>query len=117
MQQIFTDSEVKFGEVRAVDWNWGGDGEKVPQNKVLDVFTMTLNYCPEGTGTLGRIDIAGRDSGNSAVWRVQIVYVEPKKTRHLTFPKGLRLEEDGYVELDFTSEGPGKIHVGLNGFL
>jgi len=34
-----------------------------------------------------------------AAWMLQIVYVEPKKTLHLTFPQGLKLEAGGIVQL------------------
>jgi hypothetical protein len=78
---------------------------------------VTFNYFPAGGGSLGRADISGRDSSGTAVWRLQIVYVEPKKTVHLTFPKGLMLLENGHVEIGFTSEGPGTIFVSVNGTL
>lgn len=116
-QQVFSDGEVDFGAVKTVFWNWSGDNSKVPPNTALEVGTITLNYFPTGTGVLGRADVAGRDANNKAVWRVQIVYVEPKRTRHLTFPMGLRLEAGGHVEIGFTSEGPGKISMGINGKL
>ena len=45
------------------------------------------------------------------------MYVEPKKTVRLTFPAALRLESGGYVEIGFTSEGPGTILVEANGQL
>jgi hypothetical protein len=117
MQQVFSDGEVEFGSIQPLFWNWTGDNSKVPTNYVLEVGTITLNYFPEGGGSLGRADVAGRDLGGSAVWRVQVVYVEPKSTRHLTFPRGLRLEAGGHVEIGFTSEGPGKILVSINGIL
>jgi hypothetical protein len=66
---------------------------------------------------LGRADIAGRDSSGTSVWRLQIVYVEPKQTVHLTFPKALGLEGGGHVEIGFVVEGPGKITVDANGVL
>lgn len=53
----------------------------------------------------------------TAKWRLQIVYVEPKKTVHLTFPKALRLEAGGHVEIGFVEEGPGMIVVEANGVL
>jgi hypothetical protein len=68
-------------------------------------------------GGVGCPDIAGRDSSNSAVWRLQIVYVDPKKTVHLPFPKALRLEEGGYVEIGFVNDGPGTIFMSANGTL
>jgi len=51
------------------------------------------------------------------MWRLQIVYVEPKKTVHLTLPKALRLETGGHVEIAFVEEGPGTISVEANGVL
>jgi len=117
-QQVFTEGEVKSGHAgQLLFWNWDGDNSRVPANRELEIGTITLNYFPEGSGTLGRADVAGRDSNGSAVWRLQIVYVEPKKTRHLTFPKGLHLQAGGHVEISFTSEGPGTIFVSINGSL
>jgi len=116
-QQVFSEDDVEFGGVKPLFWNWSGDNSKVPTNRVLEIATITLNYFPEGGGSLGRADVAGRDSGGSAVWRLQVVYVEPKKTRHLTFPKGLHLEAGGHVEIGFTNDGPGKIFVSINGIL
>lgn len=98
-------------------WNWAAPNDKVPKGKVLEIETLTLNYFPAGGGSVGRADVAGRDTNNSAVWRVQIVYVEPKKTTHLCFPRGLRLKAGGHVELSFTTDGPGKIFVSANGAL
>ena len=117
IQQVTADAEVKFGGYRRVDWMWQGDNSTVPAKHTLEVDTITLNYFPEAGGTLGRADLIGRDAGGTAVWRLQVVYVEPKKTRHLTFPKGLRLEAGGYVEIGFTSEGPGTIEASFNGSL
>jgi hypothetical protein len=51
------------------------------------------------------------------MWRLQAVYAEAKKTVHLTFPKALRLEVDGHVEIGFVEEGPGTILVEANGVL
>jgi len=82
----------------------------------LEIATITLNYFPQGAGVIGRADVKGLEN-NTAVWSVQVVYVEPKKTRHLTFPKGLHLQAGGHVEIGFTSDGPGTIVVSVNGFL
>ncbi len=116
-QQVFSEVQVDFGKYGNFFWNWGGDNSTVPQKKVLVITTLTFNYFPSGGGTLGRADISGRDSKGSAVWRLQVVYVEPKKTVHLTFPQGLRLEEGGHVELGFVNEGPGIIFASANGML
>jgi hypothetical protein len=51
------------------------------------------------------------------MWSLQAVYVEPKRTVHLTFPKALRLEAGGHVEVGFLDEGPGSILVEANGVL
>ena len=115
--QVFSEQEVDFGGTVNFFWNWANPNDIVPARKVLEIETLTLNYFPVGGGTIGRADVAGRDASNSAVWRVQIVYVEPKKTVHLPFPKGLRLKAGGHVELSFTSDGPGKIFVSANGVL
>jgi len=101
--------------------NWvgaafGSDGS-VPANHTLEITTLTLNFFPKETGTLGRADVAGRDVTGVSVWRLQIVYVEPKKTLHLVFPKALRLEAGGHVEVAFLDEGPGTIFVEANGVL
>jgi len=115
--QVYSEQEVDFGGTVHFFWNWAGSNDIVPPKKTLQIGTLTLNYFPAGGGTVGRADVAGRDASNSAVWRVQIVYVEPKKTVHLTFPLGLSLKAGGHVELSFTSDGPGKIFVSANGIL
>jgi len=91
--QVFSEQEVDFGRTVKFFWNWAAPNEIVPPHRVLEIETLTLNYFPAGGGTIGRADIAGRDASNSAVWRVQIIYVEPKKTVHLPFPRGLRLSQ------------------------
>ena len=115
--QVYSEQEVDFGGTVSFFWNWTNPNDKVPQQRILEIETLTLNYFPAGAGTVGRADVAGRDASNSAVWRVQIVYVEPKKTVHLPFPRGLRLAAGGHVELSFTSDGPGKIFASANGVL
>jgi hypothetical protein len=115
-QQVNSDVEAVFGKPSSrLFWPWASD--IVPPNKILEITTLTLAYFPTGGGTVGRADIAGRDSSNTAVWRVQVVYVEPKKTVHLTFPKGLRLEQGGHVEIGFFDDGPGTIFMSANGTL
>jgi hypothetical protein len=117
-QQVFSEQEVNFGtSQQKLFWNWTGENSTVPAGKVLDVTTVTLNYFPKDGGSVGRADLSGRDSTGTAVWRLQIVYVEPKKTVHLTFPKGLLLKAGGHVEIGFTSDGPGAILVTVNGTL
>ena len=116
-QQVCSEQVVAFGRYETLFWNWSGDNSKVPANFVLEIGAITLNYFPTAGGYLGRADVAGRDAANTAVWRTQIVYVEPKKTVHLAFPTALRLEADGHVEIGFVSEGPGEIFISLNGIL
>lgn len=116
-QQVNSQVEADFGGYVKLFWPWSGDNSVVPPNKILKITTLTLDYFPSGAGTVGRADIIGRDSNNDAVWRVQIVYVEPKKTVHLPFPNGLRLEAGGHVELGFVEDGPGTIFMSANGML
>lgn len=116
-QQVFSEGAVGFGVYQKLFWNWSGDNSRVPTNQVLEIATVTLNYFPSGGGSLGRADVTGRDSSGNAVWRLQVVYVEPNKTSHLTFPQGLQLEAGGYVEVGFIHDGPGEIFVSVNGTL
>jgi hypothetical protein len=116
-QQVFSEHEATFGTYSKLFWTWSGDNSVVPPNKVLIITTLTLDYFPSAVGTVGRADIAGRDASGTAVWRLQVVYVEPKKTVHLPFPHGLRLEKGGYVELGFVVDGPGTIFISANGVL
>jgi hypothetical protein len=122
--QVYSPQEVDFGSYVKMFWVQGfpGDGSVVPPHHTLEITTLTLNYFPKTTGgTIGRADIAGRDSANlstgTAIWRLQVVYVEPQKTVHLTFPKPLRLEAGGHVEIGFVDNGPGTILVEANGVL
>src|SRR6267378_4318025 len=118
-QQVYSSQEVDFGKYVTMFWvpgDFGADNSVVPANHTLEITTLTINYFPAGTaGTLGRVDIAGRDATGTSVWRLQTVYVEPKRTLHLTFPKALRLEAGGHVEIGFVDEGPGTILVEANG--
>jgi hypothetical protein len=117
-QQVYSEVEAFFGKLNAqLVWPWSAPSNVVPPNKILEITTLTLNYFPDGGGTVGRADIAGRDLNGTAVWRLQIVYVDPKKTVHLPFPKALRLEEGGYVEIGFVHDGPGTIFMSANGTL
>ena len=122
--QVYSPQSVDFGDYVKMFWVQGfaGDGSVVPDRHTLEITTLTLNYFPGTTGgNLGRVDIAGRDAADlstgTAVWRLQAVYVEPKKTVHLTFPKPLRLEAWGHVEIGFVDEGPGSISVEALGVL
>jgi hypothetical protein len=117
VQSAYSEHSVTFGSYEKVFWNWSGDNSKVPAGQTLVVTSITLNYFPADGGTVGRADVTGRDGAGTAVWRLQIVYVEPKKTKHLPFPLGLRLEADGYVEVGFIDDGPGEVFVSLNGQL
>jgi hypothetical protein len=123
-QQVFSEHPVEFGKYDKIAWNWSGDNSLVPASKILVITTLTLNYFPAATGgKVGRADVAGRIGGSgavgtgNAVWRLQIVYVEPNKTVHLAFPAGLSLQAGGHVEIGFVSDGPGKIFISANGKL
>ena len=123
-QQVYSPQEVDFGSHVKMSWGqvFGGDGSVVPPNHTLEITTLTVNFFPKQTGgTVGRADISGRDAPGlgtgTAKWRLQIVYVEPKKTVPLTFPKALRLEAGGHVEIGFVEDGPGTIFVEANGVL
>ena len=114
-EQICSEVQRAYGGYMQVPFPWGTN--KVPAQKILEIHTITLNYFPSGSGTLGRADLIGRDANGNAAWRLQVVYVKPHETRHLTFPKGLRLEAGGFVELGFIQEGPGDIFASFNGVL
>ena len=122
-QQVFSEHSVVFGKYDKIFWDWSGDNSLVPNGNTLVITTLTLNYFPAKNGQVGRADIAGRIGGSgavgtgNAVWRVQIVYVEPKKTVHLVFPGGLNLEAGGHVEIGFVDDGPGEIFMSANGRL
>jgi hypothetical protein len=117
-QQVFAGAGVKLDHIENLSWSWEGDDViAVPQGKVLVVGTLTLNYFPTPDNTLARAEITGRDSNDAAVWRLQTIYVEPKKTVHLTFPQGLRVEAGGYVEIGSMYEGAGPIFLNANGIL
>jgi hypothetical protein len=122
--QVYSPQSVDFGGYVKMFWvqDFTGDGSVVPEGYTLKISTLTLNFFPGNTaGTLGRADIAGRDAADlstgTAVWRIQTVYIEPKRTVHLTFPGSLRLESGGHVEIGFVDEGPGSILVEANGVL
>jgi hypothetical protein len=118
MQQVYAEAEVDLGQAdKKLFWNWSGDNATVPPQQALEIAAITYNYFPAGGGTIGRCDASGRDANGTAVWRVQIVYVQPNRTKHLTFPTPLRLEAGGHVEIGFTSDGPGMIFVSMNGRL
>jgi hypothetical protein len=116
-QQTYSEQEVDFGQRQTLHWNWSGDNSTVPTGQVLEVATITLNYFPTSPGVIGRVDVTGQASSSSVAWKIPVVYVEPRKTKHLTFPKGLLLETGGHVEVGFTNDGPGTIFVSLNGTL
>ncbi|HVS82792.1 MAG TPA: hypothetical protein VHE60_13765 [Pyrinomonadaceae bacterium] len=122
-QQVFSEHSVEFGKYDKTFWNWSGDNSLVPAGKTLVITTLTLNYFPALGGKVGRADVAGRIGGSgavgtgNAVWRLQIIYVEPNKTVHLTFPGGLSLHAGGHVEIGFVTDGPGTIFVSANGKL
>jgi hypothetical protein len=122
-QQVYSSQEVDLGGYIKMFWVQGfADGSTVPPHHTLEITSLTVNYFPKETGgTLGRVDIAGRDTADlgtgTAMWRLQGVFVEPKKTLHLTFPKALRLGAGGHVEIGFVDDGPGTILVEANGVL
>jgi len=117
--QVYSSQEVTFGHIVKMYWvqGFGSDALTVPPNKTLEITTLTVNFFASSVGTIGRADICGRNAAGTSMWRLQGVYAEPKKTVHLTFPAALRLEAGGYVEIGFTSEGPGTIFVEANGQL
>jgi|GEM_PF-2854070 len=123
-QQVYSAQEVDFGNYEKLFWvqGFGADGSTVPDHYTLEIATLTINYFPKDTGgTLGRLDISRRDTPDlgtgTAMWRIQAIYVEPHKTLHLPFPKTLRLEAGGHVEIGFVDDGPGTILVEANGVL
>ncbi len=122
--QVYSAQEVDFGHYVAMFWLSGGfgGGSVVPAGHMLEITTLTVNYFPKDTGgARGRLDIAGRDAANvgsgNAVWRFQVLYVEPHKTLILTSPRPLRLHAGGHVEIGFVNDGPGTILVEANGAL
>jgi hypothetical protein len=117
-QQVFSPTQVDFGKTAMLIWvGWNGDTSKVPRNKILDITTLTFSYFPSQGGTVGRVHIGGRESTGNSAWLLQAIYVEPKKTVHLVFPKGLRLKAGGSVEIEFLDDGPGTILVEAHGML
>ena len=105
-QQVFSEQEVGFGIAgQKLFWSWAGDNSTVPPDSILDVTTATFSYFPTNNGSVGRADLCGRNSGNNAVWRLQIVYVEPQRTVHLTFPQGLLIGPGGWVEVFPSADG------------
>jgi hypothetical protein len=118
MRQVWTAAEVNFGQAEErTFWSWDGDNGTVPPNQTLEVASVLLNYFPSGGGSIGRCEVVGRDVAGSSQWRLDIVYVRPQETTHLTFPMPLRLDAGGHVELGFTSEGPGAVTATINGRL
>jgi hypothetical protein len=121
--QVCSLTEVTFGQYVKLFWvrGFNGDGGTVPPNHILEITSITLNFFPDGAVTVGRADIAGGDAPHvgtgTAVWRFQVLYVQPKETLHLTFTKPLCLEAGGHVELGFVDDGPGKIFADVNGVL
>jgi hypothetical protein len=114
-EQVWSTGIVDFGKSWKLVWAWGDT--IVPKKKMLEITTLTLNYFPSKGGKVGRAGIDGRDAASTAIWRLQCVYVEPLKTVHLVFPKGLKLKAGGYVELSFFDNGPGTITMEATGTL
>jgi hypothetical protein len=89
----------------------GGQFQDVPAGELLRIYTATLSYLPEDPkATIGRADLAGRNAAGSAIWRLQIVYVEPQRTLHLTFPQGLTVGAGGWVEVFASADGDASPH-------
>ena len=100
--------------------------QDVPSGRVLRLYTATLSYLPESPqGTVGRADLCGRNAQGSAIWRLQVVYVEKQRTLHLTFPQGLEIGSGGYLEVFASADGdatpnptgPGSIHYSFTASL
>jgi hypothetical protein len=103
-KQVYSDYSLTSPGGAKLSWNWSGNNQVVPPNKILDITALTLSYFPQGSGTVGRAGVNGRDANDSPVWRLQVLFVEKDKTLHLPFPLALRLEAGGYVELGFTTD-------------
>ena len=109
LQQAWAEYGAQYGAGPGKPW-WTvpviGQFQEVPAGQVLKVYTATLSYLPESPdGKIGRADVCGRDAAGAAVWRLQIVYVEPQRTLHLTFPQGLLVESGGWVEVFASPDG------------
>lgn|SRR5512139_1801098 len=115
-EQVHSQASVTYASYTRLYWSFGGDGT-VPHGKHLVITNATFAYFPTGDGTVGRVDFAGREA-DSAVFRLQVIYVEPKKTLYLSFPGGLILNEGGYAEIGAPYPGDeGTIFVSVNGHL
>jgi hypothetical protein len=54
-QQVYSEVEAFFGKQYAkLFWPWSAPNNVVPPNKILEITTLTLNYFPDGGGTVGR---------------------------------------------------------------
>jgi hypothetical protein len=108
-EQVWTEYAAQYGDAPGKPW-WmrpaNGQFQEVPAGEVLKVYTATLSYLPESpNGKIGRADVCGRDAAGTAIWRLQIVYVEPQRTVHLTFPQGLLVGPGGWVEVFASADG------------
>jgi hypothetical protein len=72
-KQVFSEYSLHSPGLMKLSFNWTGNNQVVPPNKMLDITALTLNYIPQGSGTVGEVDVTGRDSNNGAVWRLQIL--------------------------------------------
>jgi hypothetical protein len=129
MAQVWADDGADYGQQpRKVRWLETPEQQfqDVPNGKILKVYTATLSYLPESPqGTVGRADLCGRNAQGSAIWRLQVVYVEKQRTLHLTFPQGLDVGPGGFVEVLATDDGsatpnptgPGSIHYSFTATL
>ena len=122
-RQVFSPTSVDLGQSQRASWlNWPvANTSVVPAGYTLEVTTITCNFFPSAGATLGRANISGRDAPDlgtgNAVWYFQALYVEPRRTLHLTFPDGLLVEENGHVAIGFYNEGPGTLFIELHGAL
>ena len=128
-QQAWADGGADYGTMpQKAIWlvTPGQQFQNVPNGKTLKVYTATLSYLPESPqGTVGRADLCGRNAQGSAVWRLQVVYIEKQRTLHLTFPQGLEIGAGGCLEVFASPDGdatpnptgPGDIHYSFTATL
>ena len=85
----------------------------VPYDCILTIYDATFSNFGDD---VARCDFIGRDSGGSAVFRNQVLFIGPKETLALSFPgEGRFLTEGGYVEVGCLEGGP--VWASVNGHL
>ncbi|MBM4147007.1 MAG: hypothetical protein FJ240_12190 [Nitrospira sp.] len=100
-------------------WGWANDPNvidlaHVPKKRTLTIYSATFNFYPTGDVTSGCVLFDARDAdGGHSIFQTQI-YLEPKKTVHLTFPGGLIVKAGGIVSLTLI-EGQGTICADAQG--